>query len=116
MVLRRQVRRQEANGRQVHRPVREQVEDHRKLPSGSRGLDAVAGGGLGEPQDLGAVPEERPRPLRTMELTDVELREVGDELDGRLARALREELQLGVERVVGKLGRDGEEVRVHVSS
>jgi len=39
-----------------------------------------------------------------------------DQLDGDLARALGESLDLGAKRFVGEVGRDGEEVRIHASS
>ena len=95
MVLRRQVRRQESDRRQVHRSIREQVENHRKLPGCLRGLDAIAGSRLREAEDLSAVPEQGTRPFCPMELTCSKFRQVGDELDGRLARALGRELQPG---------------------
>jgi len=36
-----------------------------------------------------------------------------DQLDGDLARALREDLHLCAKRFVGEIGREGEEVRIH---
>jgi hypothetical protein len=116
VILRPQVRRQETDGCQVHGSVRQQVEDHGKLPRGPRGLDAVAGGRLGEPEDLGAIPEEGTRAFAAVELAHFEHGKVRDQLDGDFVRALRQDLHLGPECVIGKLCRDGKEVRVHVSS
>ena len=85
MVLRREVRRQQTNGRQVHRALREQVQHDRELPRGPRSLDPVAGGSFGEPKHLRAVSEETSRPFAAVEFAPVELGQMGDELYGHLA-------------------------------
>ena len=75
MILRRQVRRQQTDRGQVHRPVRQQLQDDRKAPRGAGGLDPSIGRVLGEAEDLRAVGEERRAALPEIEPPRVQFRQ-----------------------------------------
>src|SRR5207244_7446215 len=72
----------------------EQLEDHGKPAGGSRDLDPVVGLSLGEPESVPAVDEERGVALAQVDVARVELGEVRDEVDGRLAFTDRKSTRL----------------------
>ena len=54
------------------------------------------------------------RPLRQVRSTSIELREMGDQLDRRIALAVREELHAREKLVIRQAGSDSKDVFVHV--
>jgi hypothetical protein len=81
VVLRREVRCQQADGGQAQGAGSQQIEDQREAPAGPSGVDTVAGGILGEPKGLGAIAEERAVALSGVEhLASVERGQVGHQL------------------------------------
>jgi hypothetical protein len=115
VVLGREMRTQDADGGEGHRPGGESLEDDRKVPAGACRLDAIAGRVLGEPKHLRAVGEERAVAFGSEERgSSVELSQVGDELDRCLALIAGEDADAGEEIVIGEAGGESEDVRVHV--
>jgi hypothetical protein len=110
-----EIRREELDRRQVHRTIRETIEDDRELPNRSRGPDPVVRGRLRKSQDVRAVAEQRARTFGTISPAVVEDGEVSDELDGDLARALGQELHADQQVVIRELGGTCEEIHFHVS-
>jgi hypothetical protein len=105
VILRREVRTQYPDGGEGHRPGGEGLEDDGKISAGSRRLNTIAGGVLGEPKHLRAVGEERPVALGGEEGgSSVELSQVGDELDRCLALIAGEHADAREEIVIGEAG------------
>ena len=108
MVLARQVRPEDVDRREVHRPVRQQVQDDRELPRRPRGGDAAVRRVLGQVEGLRAVAIERV-PIRERDVPRLELGEVRDELDGRDTLAPDERFHTIEERVVRQPGGGGKQ-------
>ena len=107
MVLRREVRVEHPDRREGQRTRGEGVQDHWKTPTGPRGVDPVAGGILGEPEDVRAVGEERTVAMGSVEGgSRLELRQVGDELDGHFPLFARKGHDAGEEILIGETRRD----------
>jgi hypothetical protein len=115
VILGREVRTQDADGGEGHRPGGEGLEDDGKVSAGPSRLDAIASGALGEPKHLRAISEERTVALGGEEGgASVELSQVGDELDRCLALFGREHPNAREEIVIREAGGESEDVRVHV--
>jgi hypothetical protein len=114
MVCRREVSSQPAHGGQAHLPGSDQLHDGRESTTHASGLDAIAGGVLGEPKGLGAIRIERPVATGLIDGWPlIEGRQVGQELGERVALAAGERAQADEEVVIGEGGGGGEDVRVH---
>jgi hypothetical protein len=116
VVLRREVRSQQTNGAQAQRAGCQEIEDEREAPAGPSGLDAVAGGILGEPKGLRAIAEERTIALSGVEhRAAIERGQMGDQLGRGLTLLASEHLQAGEEVLIRQGGGSGEDVGVHSS-
>jgi len=116
MILRRQVRRQEPERREIETAGREPLEDDGKLARCARGLDAAVRGMLREVQDLDAVREQRRASFAEIKLAGIELGQMSDETHGRLALASRQVLDLREECVVVEPSEIEQECSFHVRS
>jgi hypothetical protein len=103
-VLACQVRRQDPDGGQVQRPVREHVEQDGEPPGGVGNLDPVVGAVLGQLEDLGAIREERLASGAPIQLPRIELRQVGHQRGRRLPLAARQTADLDREFFIRKMG------------
>ena len=116
MVLRREVRCQQADGGQAQGARSQQIEDQWEAPAGPSGLDAVAGGILGEPKGLGAITEERAVALSGVEhRATIERGQMGHQLGRGLALLAGEPFQAGEEVLIRQGGGGDEDVGVHAS-
>jgi len=102
VVLGREVRSQQPDGRQAHAALDQQLQDYRESPRGASDLDPVVRLVLGEREHMAAVREERGIALAEVDVTGVELCEVRDELGGGHALSRRETLDPCDELVVGE--------------
>jgi len=111
----REVRREQPHRCESHGAILEHLEDHRELPRGASGFDAIVGGVLGEMENLRTVGEEGGEALGKVEASLIEDGEVGDKDCGRRALLLGEELYPGDEILIGEVLSTREGIFVHRS-
>jgi hypothetical protein len=92
-----QVLAQEPHRGHAQRPIREQTENPRVAPPGSRGLNPVVGRILREAEHLRAIGEERRESRREVEPARLELGQMHEQSNGRLAFAACKTRQFGDE-------------------
>ena len=116
VVLRREVRPQQTDGGQAQRARSQEIEDQREAPAGPSGLDAVAGGILGEPKGLRAIAEERTIALSGVEhRAAIERGQMGDQLGQGFALPAGEPFEAGKEVLIRQRGGGDEDVGIHSS-
>ena len=108
-----EVGREELHGGQVDRSIGEHVEDHRKPTGGPGDFDPVVRLPLREPQGVPAIDEQRRITFPQVHIARVQLREVGDDLGGRIALAGDEALHLRDELGVGEATQASENIVLH---
>lgn len=108
VVLGGQERREQPQGREVHRTLGQQAQDDREPTSGPGRLDAEIRLVLGEGQDLATVGEQRGEARAQVEPPRVQLGKMGHETDGRLTLGEHEPLHGRQELGVGEVRRDGD--------
>jgi hypothetical protein len=106
VVLGREVTRQQPHRRERQRSVDELLEHPGKQSTRACCLDAVVRRILGQTENVAAIGEERRLAGAQVELPQVELREVGDELRGRVPLVARTARHFCDQRGVGKVGRN----------
>jgi len=104
MVLVREPWSQQADRREADRSLRETIQDHRKPPRRTRGLNAVVGLVLRQVQDFVAIREQGRRAFLQVEIPHVELDEVCDEARRYAALGLRELADRRDQLGIGQLG------------
>jgi hypothetical protein len=100
VILRPEMRPDEADRRQVQGPISQPVQDDRERARDPGRLDAAVRGMLGEPEGVRAVTEERPVALGAVELAGVEFNKVSDHLRSEAPLAAREVDEPGKEVAV----------------
>ena len=115
MVLRRQVRPQQLDRSEAHRPIRKPIQDQREAARGAGGLDAVIGLPLGEAQHVATVDEERRISFSQVDVAGLQLGEMGDDLGGHAALASDKRLELAEELGIGEARKGNENTVLHVS-
>ena len=103
MIGRRQVRRQQPDGRQRHRSRFERGEDRGEAAQRAGSLDPVIGGTLGEMQRLRAIRKQRRVALAQVELPHVELHQRAHERRSGPAFRRRQTLYGGEELSIGEV-------------
>jgi len=107
VVLPVQERGDQAHGAHIERAIQKLVEDQREPARRPDGLDDVVGRVLGQTQLFPAVSEERAKAGGEVDAPRLQLREVDDQRDRRLARALGVALDFGDQFAVGQSGGGG---------
>jgi hypothetical protein len=116
VIFRRQVPRQEPDGRQGHRTRGQPFEDHRKAPAGASNLYPVTGDIFRETKGLCAVHEQGSVAARGVELRPrIQRGQMRDELGRCRALLSGEHGEVGEEIRTGECVSDREDVRFHVS-
>jgi hypothetical protein len=116
VILRREVRPQQADGGQAQGARSQEIEDQREAPTGPRGIDAVASGIFGKPKSLGAITEERAVALSGEERrAGIKRGEMGHQLRGDFALVAGEPFQACEEVLIRQGGGGDEDVGVHAS-
>jgi hypothetical protein len=116
VILRREVRPQQADGGQAQGARSQEIEDQREAPTGPRGIDAVASGIFGKPKSLGAITEERAVALSGEERrAAIERGEMGHELGRGFALVAGEPFQAREELLIRQCGSGEQDVGVHAS-
>jgi hypothetical protein len=103
VVVRRQMRREQADRGQGEVASGQQVQDPGKPPRRPRRLDTAVGGVLGEVQHLRAVREERRAAFAEVQAPRVDLRQRRDELHRRLPLAAGESFDLREQFLIRQL-------------
>jgi hypothetical protein len=84
----------ELRGGERQRPIGEHGQDARKAPAGPRRFYAVEGSVFRQPQEAGAIREQRRVPGRQMQPPALQLGQMSDQLDRHFALTAREPTDL----------------------
>ena len=107
MILERQVRRKEPDGRDVDRSVGQHLEDHRKPSCRASSRDPVVGGMFSHVKRLDAELEHRAEGFGRVEFAGVDLSQMSDERGGSLAFGRERTGDRGEKVAIGKVGKSG---------
>ena len=116
MVVRREEPTHQTDGGEGHLARGEKVEDHRKAPTGAGRVDPIARSIFGQPKNLGAISEERPVAVGSVNgRSRVEHSEVGHELDRGLTLPAGKRSDPRQEVLIREVRRESETVHTHIT-